>query len=91
MAFDSEKVMAQASVLLQDGRFQEADDLLKTSLAEAAGIRAIAEGKHPEPPSPRSSGEIQMHLLSALVERAGHPPVLAALLDELQDAVAHGR
>lgn len=78
------EIFDQVSKLLQEGKVQEADDLVKKASADAH----IAEQKAPAapapPPPPRETSVITHDLLAAIVNHMGNPPKLHALVSELE-------
>jgi hypothetical protein len=80
--------LTEISKLLQEGKNQEADDLLNKYAAEANARELAATGAAPAPPAPRPPAEITQELLTWLVNHLGNHPEALKLLQELEAAFA---
>lgn len=80
------EILDQVSKLLQEGKVQEADDLVKKTAADERETAAKASGIAAAPAPPREPGVVNQDLLAAIVNHLGNPPRLRALLSELEQA-----
>lgn len=84
----SSKQLGEVSALLQEGKNQEADDLLKKFAADANAAELAASGAASAPAPPRRLGEIINDLLIELMHRFGNPPQMQVLILELEPFLA---
>lgn len=80
------EILDQVSRLLQEGKAQEADDLVKKAAADAHAAEHHAPAAAAPPPPPRAPDVITHDLLAAIVNHMGNPPRLHALVSELEAA-----
>lgn len=80
------EILDQVSKLLQEGKIQEADDLVKKASADAHIAEQKTAGAPAPPPPPRDLSVITHDLLAAIVNHMGNPPRLHALVSELEAA-----
>ncbi len=74
--------------ILREGRIQDADDMLVLHLRDLDTAARLAIGASPPPPPLRPANAIMAVALREVCHRFGNPAVLAALVDELDAALA---
>jgi len=84
MAAPTSADFARVSALLQEGKTQEADDLLKELTSDAAKAERAAAGIPETPSPPRAPEAIVLDFFHSITAHLGFPPKLHALLDELK-------
>jgi len=80
--------LGEVSKLLQEGKNQEADDLLKKFAADANAAELAASGGANAAAPPRRLGEIVNDLLIEVMHRFGNPPALQVFILELEPFLA---
>lgn len=76
------KNIADVRALLQEGKVQEADDLLANIAASAANAMLGTPAKPAEPPPPRDPDIVLYDFMKLVTERFGNHAVLEALCEE---------
>lgn len=81
---------SQISVLLKQGKVQEASDLSYKLYEQVKEAEDLAAGKVAEPPPPREPTVVFDELLGAIISHLGNRHDMVALLEEYRLAMAAG-